>query len=135
MFAVRSLCIAFVAFLAYIIYAANTQSGGLFLNYVYVLPYGDKVGHLVLMGTLSLLANLSLSCRTIQFSGRIRIMLGTLIVATVVCIEELSQAFIASRSCDPGDLLADAIGIALGAALARWLWQMHRARIIRSRGA
>jgi VanZ family protein len=70
------------------------------------------------MGTLSFLANLSLCCRTVRIHGR-PLMLGTIVVLVVVALEELSQAFITTRSCDAGDFGADALGILLGAIVAK----------------
>jgi polysaccharide biosynthesis protein VpsQ len=74
------------------------------------LPYGDKLGHLLLMGLLSFLLNMALQCRTLRV-WKAELLKGSLIVALVVTVEEFSQLFIRSRTFDPFDLVFDYIGI------------------------
>lgn len=50
----------FIGFLTVIVVGANQASLPDFLRSVYSFPGGDKAGHFLLMGTLSLLVNLSL---------------------------------------------------------------------------
>jgi len=38
----------------------------------------------------------------------------TCVLAAIITLEELSQAFISTRSCDPLDWLADMAGLAIG---------------------
>ena len=89
-------------------------------HFVTDLPLGDKLGHLGLVGTLSLLLNLTLRGRRAPrpFSG---IMLGTLLVATGMTLEETSQAFFPSRTLDLFDGLANLAGAAVGELIARFL--------------
>lgn len=74
------------------------------------LPYGDKLGHLCLMGLFSFLLNMALGCRTLKI-WKAELLLGSLLVALVVTLEEFSQLFITYRSFDLFDLLFDYIGI------------------------
>ena len=111
----------FVLFMVFVVYAANTGQGGRYWSFLDAVPYGDKVGHILLMRTLCLLLNLALRCRMIG-----RVLLGSVIISVVVLGEELSQIFIATRTFDFGDLLADAIGILLASWLA--IKQVRRAR-------
>ena len=115
---VRILLVGFVACLAGIIFSVDSGSRPEVWEDVYAIPFVDKIGHLVLMGMFSFLANLSLHCRSIRVLDR-RIMIGTLVVLAIVVMEEFSQAFIATRHCDAADLVADVIGIVLGAAAAK----------------
>ena len=115
---VRLLLFGFVTFLVLLIISVNSGRMPQLWGPLYAIPFGDKIGHFVLMGMFSFLANLSLSCRTVQIS-RCSIMLGTLIVFALVAAEEISQAFIATRSCDAADFVADTAGILIGAAAAR----------------
>ncbi len=109
-------------FLILIIFTANTgiEHPGSVL--VRNLPWGDKLGHIVLFGVLTFVVNLALRCRTIGV-GRLAVPLGSLLVAIVVVIEELSQGLLDRRTLDVGDLAADAIGIIIATILAFGLWR------------
>lgn len=119
--------------LSFLLYAAafaaiiliTDKAGGSMWSFVHAVPGGDKAGHLGLVGTLSLLANLALRGRRAPrpLSG---IMLGTLLVALVMSLEECSQAFFPSRSLDLLDGLANLAGAALGDILARRLLRPKR---------
>ncbi|HEX8142965.1 MAG TPA: VanZ family protein [Pyrinomonadaceae bacterium] len=91
------------------------------------LPYGDKLGHLILMGILSFLLNLALSCRTVRV-WKLELLKGSLMVALVVTLEEFSQIFIKYRTFDPGDLLSDYLGIFCFGLLAQILTRRKTAR-------
>lgn len=103
----------------------SADRGASFWKFLNEWPMGDKIGHLGLVGTLSLLLNLTLKgrCAPRPFS---RIMLGTLLVATVMTVEELSQAFFPSRTLDLLDGLANLAGAALGGVAARFLLRLKR---------
>jgi len=81
------------------------------------IPFGDKVGHFVLMGIFSFLFNGAFRCRVVGRGG-VRIMLGSLVVYLLVFAEEVSQIWLASRSFDGVDLLFDIAGIHLFGILA-----------------
>jgi hypothetical protein len=71
------------------------------------------------MLTLCLLTNLVLNYAELR-GGLLRgVFLGTAVVAVLVVSEEISQIWIPSRSFDPLDLSADAIGILVGDLTAR----------------
>jgi VanZ family protein len=117
----RLACFLFTLFLASIVYAADTGIGKPVFDFVRYLPLGDKVSHFLLMGTLSILANLSLQTRTLG-GGRLAPGIGTVLVTTVVVAEEFSQIWVPARSFDLLDLTADFLGIAGGEMAARALW-------------
>jgi VanZ family protein len=111
------LFVAFAIFIALVIRAANTGQGERYWSFLDAIPFGDKLGHVILMGILCFLLNLALHCRTVTIR-KSPILLGTLLVSLFVIVEEISQLFLQYRSFDLGDLLADAIGIALASGLA-----------------
>ncbi len=127
---IRIICVLFGLFVGAIIYAADTGIGKPVFDFVRSFPLGDKISHFLLMGTLALLANLSLQCRTCG-GGRFAPGVGTVLVALVVVAEEISQIWIPGRSFDLLDLTADFLGFACGEGAARALWA--RIAAVRSR--
>jgi glycopeptide antibiotics resistance protein len=109
--------VLFVAFLAGLVYLADTGH----LHRLYVLaqwiPWGDKLGHLVLFGILSFLVNLLFHASKARL-GPFTVLKGSALVAVVVTLEECSQLLFPSRTFDLGDLAADFIGIWLAGRLA-----------------
>lgn len=121
-----AIALAFIAFIVTVIVIANRGDGAAWWGFIGRIPYGDKVGHLGLIGTLSLLCNLAFSTRTP--TGRFAFMTRTtLVLLVLLTLEEVSQAFIPTRSCDIFDWLADLAGLALGQTAALFL----RARFFR----
>ncbi len=103
----------FAILLVMIIAIANRGDGGQWWSFINSIPYGDKLGHVGLMGTLGLLCNLAFTPRYLcRFS--IPITHITALLLLLVTLEELSQAFISTRNYDPLDLLANTAGLALG---------------------
>jgi VanZ family protein len=93
---------------------------------VRLVPYGDKLGHFVLIGLLALLADLALGRRDVTV-GTMKVPLGPAIVSVLVVLEELSQIALPTRSFDLLDLTADALGIALFVAIGRRVALRHAA--------
>lgn len=96
----------YILFLVGIICLADLKGTQYLLAFTGDIPYGDKIGHFMLMGIFSFLLNLIFDCRKIY-----KIMLGSLIVLLLVTAEEGSQIFIAGRTYDFGDLIFDYAGI------------------------
>ena len=111
------LTVLFSLVLLAIVVAANTGMMPGFLYEIYTFPYGDKAGHFILTGLLSLLVNLSLRCRKTRLASR-DFLLGSLLVGAVVTIEELSQVFFPTRNASLTDLLSSYLGIWLFGRLA-----------------
>jgi hypothetical protein len=103
------------AFVSLIVLADRGQIG-LIWKYVAMVPLGDKLGHLGLVGTLTVLLNLTLKRRK---AGALT--LGSLIVLTGMMLEEGSQYFIPARSFDGFDALANLAGVLCGEGLVRML--------------
>jgi polysaccharide biosynthesis protein VpsQ len=114
---VKILTLGYIFILAAVIFIANKKSTRYLLDFIGYIPYGDKLGHFFLMGGLSFLINLLLQARIVRF-GKLRILIGSLLVLSVVTIEEFSQLFIRGRTFDWTDLVADLAGIIIFGELA-----------------
>lgn len=106
---------AFFAFLVLIIYQADTAHYNFAFKMVGKIPFGDKIGHIVLYGIMAFLLNYG-------FRGKkwLNLSVGSLIVFMFAFLEELSQAYFPSRSFDLADVLADILGIVLFTILFQW---------------
>ncbi len=108
----------YVFFLLLMIFLADTGKLDQYVSCYKSVPCGDKLGHFVLMGFLSFLANMLFRVRTFSFLGQ-RLLLGSAVVFAVVFIEECSQLFLPRRSFSLLDLSADAAGIWVFGVLAQ----------------
>ena len=118
---VKILTVCYVLILAGIIFVADRKSTQYLLNFIGNIPYGDKLGHFFLMGMFSFLLNLSFNCYKVW-----GILIGNLIVAGVVTIEEFSQIFVRGRTFDWTDLISDFLGIFIFGELARLIFLKFR---------
>ncbi len=114
------LFVGFFSFILWIIYLANTGQNSIFFQLVASMPYGDKLGHFCLFGLLTLVTNAALRFRSWQLK-KLPIYLGTIVVFSFASLEELSQYFIANRTLDIDDFIADVLGIALFSLITYWL--------------
>lgn len=112
-----ALATAFFIFILRIIYLANTGGDSLFFDFIGSIPYGDKLGHFCLFGTLTFLSILASRFRCFRIRKH-KIYYAAAIVSAFVLSEEISQAFIPSRTFDFVDLGADALGILAAVTLA-----------------
>jgi VanZ family protein len=102
--------ILFALFIILIIILADNGQLGI-LKAVNQIPYGDKVGHFILYGILTLLIDLTLfRSLPLQSPGRVTVISG-LMLALLIGIEELSQQFFASRTVSFQDLFAGYLGV------------------------
>jgi len=120
----RIAALAFIAFMITIITIADRGEGSRWWAFIERIPYGDKVGHVGLIGTLSLLCNLAIPPRKYTFLPSF-ITLTTLVLFILLSLEELAQAFIPTRTCDVFDWLADLAGLALGQIAAGGLAKLR----------
>jgi VanZ family protein len=120
----KTLTALFIVILILIVIAANVGLAPTLFAFLRRIPYGDKLGHFVLMGILSLLVNLSMRASRVQIAS-FDVLKGSLIVAAVVTIEEFSQIFIRSRGFSLVDLAFDYAGIIAFGALATHLINRH----------
>ena len=104
------LTILFALFIILIIVLADTGNLGI-INFVYRIPYADKLGHFILYGILILLVNLTLfRSMPSQRRGRIALLIG-LALALLIGLEELSQQNFSNRTFDLVDLSASYLGV------------------------
>lgn len=109
---IKAIAILFTLFIGFIIYSANTGSDLIFFR-IKTFPYGDKFAHATLMGLLAFVLNLAANGRTTTLFYGKKWLIMSLIMIPLVTIEEFSQIFIANRSFDLLDLLANYTGIAI----------------------
>lgn len=100
--------LGFFLLILYIIFLANTADYNMGFALVAYIPYGDKVMHALLYGLMALFLNYGLQYRRLW-----GMQWGALLVLAFATVEELSQLFVATRTFDLGDLLADLIGVTL----------------------
>jgi polysaccharide biosynthesis protein VpsQ len=127
---IKILAVIYILVLGGIVLLADLRDTQHLFRPIRQLPYGDKIGHFLLMGLFSFLLNLALKARTIPI-WRINFLLGTLIVLVVVTVEEFSQQFIRARTFDYTDLIADLAGILIFGEIARLIcWRLARRRAV-----
>ncbi|MEN0037749.1 MAG: VanZ family protein [Cellvibrio sp.] len=95
-----------------------------FLRIGDLVPYGDKVAHVLLYGCLALLLNLLLKRKVLTVKS-LNFQLGSVLVLGFAVLEELSQGFFATRNLDMWDLFADVIGVYLAAILVTYKRGAH----------
>lgn len=106
------LAILFTLFIALVIYLADTGRLG-FLGFVNQIPNGDKVGHFILYGILTLLLDLTF-IRSLPHRDPKSIVLSTgLILALLIGVEEYSQQFFRNRTFSLLDLACSYLGVIL----------------------
>ncbi|WP_394131508.1 VanZ family protein [Shewanella maritima] len=106
--------------IAWVISQANKGEELWIFSLVASIPYGDKLGHFAIFGSLSCIVTIASRFYRLTLFGK-QVFLGAIVVSLFVIVEEVSQAFIATRTFDLADLLFDAIGIGLSAFVCRKL--------------
>ena len=118
---ILAFCGAYLAALVVIVVVAGRGGTNEMFGFVTHVPFGDKVGHFVLIGGLGLGADVALRFRDWRFRSWRGVPIGPAVVMVVALLEELSQIALPTRSFDLVDLAADALGIAAFTALGRRL--------------
>ncbi|MCP4134825.1 MAG: hypothetical protein GY754_27875 [bacterium] len=108
--------VLFVLCFIAILVLADREGLPSFIVMLYRFPGGDKVGHFFLMGFLSLFVNSSLVL-TKRGSLPQKIFIGTVILAFLVSLEELSQLYFKGRTFSLVDLGCSFAGIVFFAGL------------------
>jgi len=91
----------------------DTGHLGWAVHVVTSIPLGDKVGHFIGFGTLGFFA-----ARVFPEPRLARVPVAVLVLLALTGLEELSQAWVPWRHCDPWDFVADTLGMATMTALA-----------------
>jgi len=101
--------LVFFLFILWIIVVSDSGRSNALIDAVRAIPYGDKLGHLVLFGVLAALVSFSLTHQKKRYFG---LPLGCALVLLFALVEELSQVlFPSTRTLDIGDVVADFAGI------------------------
>lgn len=108
----------FALFILAIILLADTGRLPGVLHFIHDIPYGDKIGHFLLIGILSFLANSTALRYAPRKPPRLVVALTCLALALFFGLEEASQVLIPARRASFLDLLADLAGIAFFGWLA-----------------
>jgi len=105
------LAFLFTVFILLVIVMADMGVLAHYLGFLYLYPFGDKVGHFMLYGILALLVNLTVF-RAVpsQSRGFLAVKVG-LILSLLIGLEEFSQQFFASRTFDLVDLIFSYLGV------------------------
>ena len=103
--------ILFGIFIVGIIVLANLDMLHI-LGFINRIPYGDKFGHFILYGILTLLVDLAIIRSRRDISPRLIVLRVAFILALLIGLEEYSQQFFASRTADWVDLLFSYLGVA-----------------------
>ena len=111
--------ITMALFMAWVITQANSGKASIWFDLVRIIPFGDKIGHAVLFGVLSLLTTIAGKYKAVVIVGK-ELPIGALLVFALATLEELSQLYFANRNLDIFDWLASVVGIYLSVVL------MHR---------
>jgi VanZ family protein len=113
----RLITISYIAIIIFIIIAADMGQLNFTIRWIHSIPYGDKLGHFILVGMLAFVVNLSLGAARWHWLGW-SMLKGSLIIFILITLEECSQLFISYRHFDIGDLLSNYLGILLLGHLA-----------------
>jgi VanZ family protein len=100
----------FALFIVLIIILADAGRLGV-LAFVSSLPFGDKAGHFLLYGILTLLLDLSFF-NSFPFQNKVQLALKIgLMLVVLIGLEEFSQQFFTNRSFDLVDLMFSYLGV------------------------
>lgn len=108
-----TVCAFLVFFLVIFSVGFQTQSGLFLKAAIASVPFGDKVVHFTLLCCLTALLNVSLRFRTFNLFG-FQLLLGSLMTATGITLEEISQAFIPARNFEIMDMVCNYAGVLAG---------------------
>lgn len=121
------ICALFALVLIAIVTAADAGIAEPMFEIVRRVPWGDKLAHLLLLGVMSLLLNVSLEAARFRW-GRLRPLKGTAILLVLAILEEVSQLAFEHRTFSYADLAANVVGIVTFGWLAVLLLHHQRAR-------
>lgn len=107
----------FGLFIVCIIVLANMDMLGI-LDFINSIPYGDKIGHFILYGILTLLIDLAFFRSHQNVSRNLIVLRVAFVLALLIGLEEYSQKFIPSRTFSLLDLAYGYVGVVLFSLVA-----------------
>lgn len=105
------LAILFALLILLIIVLADMGALPRYLRLLKDMPYGDKAGHFILYGILTLLVDLALFRSLPNRSRKLLTVTSGLILAVLIGLEEYSQQYFANRTFSLTDLAASYLGV------------------------
>lgn len=113
----KYLAVLFALFIILIIILADGGRLGV-LRFVNGIPFGDKLGHFLLFGILTLLIDLALLRSRPDLNPSLIARRVALILALFIGLEEFSQRYFSARSFDLVDLTFSYFGVCFFSLLA-----------------
>ncbi|RUM68020.1 MAG: trypsin [Sulfurovum sp.] len=104
--------LSFFIFIVFIIYLADTADYNFAFRMIGHIHNGDKIMHGLLYGIMALLLNYGLNFKSKKIFG-FNLQVGAMIVLTFAGLEEITQYWLPSRTCDFFDFVADTVGVIL----------------------
>ena len=104
--------LSFFLFISFIIYLADTANYNFAFRMIGNIPNGDKLMHGLLYGVMALLLNYGLNFKSKKIF-EFNMQIGAIIVLTFAGLEEITQYWLPSRTCDVFDFVADVVGVVL----------------------
>lgn len=109
-------------FFIYIVVAADRAALPDFIVVLYHFPYGDKIGHLLLMGIWTwIIQACVIAWHKNNGHDARKITVVAWVVAGFVTIEELTQIFIPNRNFSISDLVCSYLGILIFSSVYRFI--------------
>jgi len=121
----KYLAVGFALFILAVIVAADMGVIGPYLKWLTFFG-GDKLGHFLLFGMLSLFVNLALFQSLPGRDPTRVVVISCLILALVIGAEELSQNIFSTRTFSWLDLTASYLGVALFSLLSLKIRNTHK---------
>jgi VanZ family protein len=107
----------FTLFIVLIIFLADLGKLGI-LRIVNQIPFGDKIGHFVLYGILTLLLDSTFILSLPNRSPKLIVVLTGLILVLIIGLEEYSQQYFSERTFDLVDLTFSYLGVGFFSGIA-----------------
>jgi polysaccharide biosynthesis protein VpsQ len=108
---IKWLAILFTLFILLVIFLADAGTLNRYVGFLYEFPFGDKAGHFILYGILTLFLDLALFRARPDRSRRQLALQCGLILALLIGLEEFSQQYFSSRTFDLVDLTFSYLGV------------------------
>jgi VanZ family protein len=110
---IRAVTAIYIFFIIFIVYSAITASNREVMAYAEQVPGADKTCHVVLIGLLCLLLNLSFNTKR-RGIGILKLSGISIALLLLVSLEEYSQNFLVNRTADWFDWLGNFAGVIIG---------------------
>ena len=114
--------ILFFIFICWIIIQADLGAYNPLIVLTKKVPFGDKLGHFLLYGTLVFLVNIASGLHMLKIKGY-KILTGALLVMSFAIIEEFTQITLRTRNFEVLDIICDVLGIIVFSILSIYFYR------------